>query len=122
MISRISELAFSGADGVAIVVVRPHGELDLASIASLDSAVRSALAAAGPVPRLVADLSRVSLLQPVVLGVLLDARRRCSKAGGAFALVVNEPQVSAVLADAEVESLFDIVEEMPEAIAHLSSR
>ena len=102
----ISERTVPAADGTAAVVVTPRGELDLASIASLDSAVTSALRAAGPQPRLIVDLSDVSLLQPVVVGVLLDARRRCRNAGGAMALVVAEPEIEAALVDTEVAPLF----------------
>lgn len=88
-------------------MLRPHGELDLASIASLDSAVTSALRAAGPQPKLIVDLSDVSVLQPVVVGVLLDARRRCRNAGGALVLVVAAPEIEAALVDTEVASLFE---------------
>ena len=100
----------------------PHGELDLGAIASLDSALRSALAAAGTPPRLVVDLSDVDVLQPVVLGVLLDARRRCGAAGGAMALVVNAPGVAATLAETEVESLFATAAGLADAIADVTGR
>ena len=104
-----------------MTVLAPHGELDLASIASLDSAVTSALRAAGPQPGLVIDLSDVSLLQPVVVGVLLDARRRCRNAGGAMALVVTEPEIEAALVDTEVAPLFPTAPELQAAaklVAH----
>ena len=107
MISGVSERTLSGPDGAAVAVLTPHGELDLASIASLDSAVRSVLRTAGPQPKLIVDLSDVSLLQPVVLGVLLDARRRCRQAGGAIALVVTAPEVSTTLAETDIAPLFD---------------
>ena len=122
MISGVSERTITGADGSTAVVVTPRGDLDLGAIASLDSALRSALAAAGTLPRLVVDLSDVDVLQPVVLGVLLDARRRCGAAGGAMALVVSAPGVAATLAETEVDSLFATAAGLQEAIADVTGR
>ena len=107
MISGISSETIDAPDGAAAAVLTPHGELDLAAIASLDSAVRSALNAAGSQPRLVVDLSDVTVLEPVVVGVLLDARRRCGNAGGAMALVVTAPEVGAILDETGVAPLFE---------------
>ena len=99
----------------------PRGELDLGAIASLDSALRSALAASGSPPRLVIDLSDIDLLAPVVLGVLLDVRRRCQGAGGAMSLVVTSPEIGATLVDAGVEPLFDVAAGLQDAIQRLSA-
>ncbi|WP_419943751.1 STAS domain-containing protein [Candidatus Poriferisodalis sp.] len=122
MISGITQQTIDTPDGAAAVVLSPHGELDLASIASLDSAVTSALRAAGPQPRLIVDLSDVSLLQPVVVGVLLEARRRCRNAGGATVLVVTAPEISATLADVEVAPLFPTAPELHAAVQRVSDR
>lgn len=122
MISGITSQTTDTPDGTVAVVLTPRGELDLASIASLDSAVTSALRAAGPQPRLIVDLSGVSLLQPVVVGVLLDARRRCRNAGGALVLVVTEPEISATLADVEVAPLFETAPELQAAVQRMSDR
>ena len=116
----VAEQTVTAADGTEAVVVTPRGELDLAAIASLDRALRSALATAGPQPRLVIDLSDVSVLHPVVLGVLLDARRRCHNAGGAMALVVASPEVAATLAETGVAPLFETGAELQVALAHIS--
>ncbi len=116
----IAEQTVTAADGTAAVVVTPRGELDLAAIASLDSALRSALVTAGPQRRLVIDLSDVSVLHPVVLGVLLDARRRCHNAEGAMALVVASPEVAATLAETGVDSLFETATELQAALARIS--
>lgn len=120
MISGITQRTVDAADGADAVVLTPHGELDLASIASLDSAVRSALATAGPQPKLIVDLSDIGLLQPLVVGVLLDARRRCRQAGGAMALVVTAPEISATLAETDVAPLFDIAAELQVAVQRIS--
>ena len=120
MISGISERTVTASDGSGAVVVTPHGELDLGAIASLDSALRSALAAAGSPPRLIIDLSDVDLLAPVVLGVLLDVRRRCQGAGGRMSLLVTSPEIGATLADAGVEPLFEVVAGLKEAMQRLT--
>ena len=122
MISGISERTVTAPDGSRAVVVTPRGELDLAAIASLDSALRSALATAGSVPRLVVDLSDVDVLQPVVLGVLLDARRRCRTAGGDLVLLVTTPGVASTLIENEVDSLFDTASGLEAAIAGVTGR
>ncbi len=118
----IAERTVTAADGTAVVVLTPRGELDLAAIASLDSALRSALATAGTEPRLVIDLSDVDVLQPVTLGVLLDARRRCRAAEGGVVLVVTAPAVAATLAETGVDSLFDIASGLQAAIAGVAGR
>lgn len=122
MISGITQQTIDVPDGAAAVVLTPRGELDLASIASLDSAVASALRAAGRRPRLIVDLSDVSLLQPVVVGVLLDARRRCRNAGGVMVLVVTEPEIEAALVDTEVASLFETAPGLHAATQLVSDR
>lgn len=116
----IAERTVTAADGTAVVVVTPRGELDLAAIASLDSALRSALATAGTQPRLVIDLSDVSVLHPVVLGVLLDVRRRCRNAGGAMALVVTAPEIDAVLTETDIAPLFETATELHTALRRVS--
>ncbi len=115
-----AERTMTAADGAAVVVVTPRGELDLAAVALLDSALRSALARAGTQPRLVIDLSDVDVLQPVTLGVLLDARRRCRAADGGLVLVVSAPGVAATLAETGVDPLFDTATELRAALAHIS--
>ena len=121
MISGVSQRTVTAPDGSCAVVVTPRGELDLGAIGSLDSAVRSALAAAGSPPRLIVDLSDVDMLAPVVLGVLLDARRRCQGAGGAMSLVVTSPEISVTLVDAGVEPLFDVAAGLQDAMRRLSA-
>ncbi|WP_419855206.1 STAS domain-containing protein [Candidatus Poriferisodalis sp.] len=118
----IAERTVTAADGTAVVVVTPRGELDLASIASLDTALRSALATASTQPQLVIDLSDVDVLQPVTLGVLLDARRRCRAAGGGVVLVVRASEVAATLAQTGVDSLFDTAAGLEAAIAAVTVR
>ena len=121
MIFDIAERTVTAPDGTVAVVVTPRGELDLSAIASLDSAVRSALAAAATPPRLIIDLSDVSVLQPVVLGVLLDVRRRCHGADGGLTLIVTASDIAATLAETDVEPLFEVAGGLAEAIAHVSA-
>ena len=121
---RIAERGVVGDDGATVVVVTPHGDLDLASLADLHAALGRAINTAGAPggrPRVVLDLAAADVMHPVVLGVLLDARRRCRNAGGALALVVNAPEVSATLADADVVSLFDVFPGLQEAVGHVGA-
>ena len=122
MISDITERTVDAGDGSIAVVVTPRGELDLSAIASLDTALRSALAAAGTPPKLIIDLSDVSVLAPVVLGVLLDVRRRCRAGGGNVALIVTASEVAATLAETDVGPLFEVTAELSEAIQRVSDR
>lgn len=121
MISGVDERTVAMGDGSTAAVVTPHGELDLSAIASLDTAVRSVLAAAPTPPRLIVDLSDVSVLDPVVLGVLLAARRRCLNAGGTMALVVTAPEIGATLTETDVAPLFDVFPGLQTAIGHISN-
>lgn len=122
VISGITWQTIDTPDGAGAVVLTPRGELDLSSIAALDSAVTSALRAAGLQPRLIVDLSDVSLFQPVVVGVLLDARRRCRQAEGAMVLVVTESEIGAALADAGVAPLFETAAGLRAAAQLISER
>ena len=107
---RVSERQVTSDDGVTAVVVTPHGDLDMASLAelhaSLGRAIRTA-EAAGDTPRVILDLSSADSLHAVVLGVLLDARRRCSAADGMFRLSNLSADIRAALAAADVFPLFD---------------
>ncbi|WP_420437206.1 STAS domain-containing protein [Candidatus Poriferisodalis sp.] len=121
MISGISERTVDAGDGSIAVVVTPRGELDLGAIASLDSAFRSALAAAGTPPKLIVDLSDADILAPVVVGVLLDARRRCRNGGGVMVLAATAPEVAAVLADTGIAPLFASATDVQAAIGQVSA-
>lgn len=120
---RISERQATGDDGRTATVVTPHGDLDLASVpelhAALGRAIRAAEAAGGR-PRVVLDLAATDSLHPVVLGVLLDARRRCRAAAGAMALVVAAPEISTVLAETDVAPLFETAVELEAALQRVS--
>ena len=122
MISGITQQIVDTPDGAAAVVLTPRGELDLSAIASLDAAARTALTAAPAPPRLIVDLSEASVLHPVVLGVLLDARRRCRAGGGQLALIVTAPDIAATLTETGVESLFEVTSGLPAALQRVSNR
>ena len=107
---RVSERQVTSDDGVTTVVVTPHGDLDMASLAQLHAALGRAIRtaeAASDTPSVVLDLSAADSLHAVVLGVLLDARRRCHAAHGQFRLANLTPEIRATLAATDVLSLFD---------------
>lgn len=122
MISGITQQVIDTPDGAAAAVLTLRGELDLSAIALLDAAARSALAAVPAPPRLIVDLSEASVLHPIVLGVLLDARRRCRAGGGRLALIVTAPDIAATLTETGVESLFELTAGLPQAMQRVSSR
>ena len=120
---RIAERQVACDSGSVAVVVTPHGDLDLASLAELHAALGRAIrtaASADDRPRVVLDLAATDSLHPVVLGVLLDARRRCRAAGGVMALVVTAPEVSGVLAETDVAPLFETATELEAALRRVS--
>ncbi len=121
MISGVDRRTVTLADDCVAAVVTPRGELDLSTIASLDTAMRAALADAGTPPRLVVDLSDVSVLRPVVLGVLLDARCRCRAHEGSLVLVVTTSEVADTLAETDVATLFDTTADLPRALQRVTA-
>lgn len=106
MIGRVSQQSVTAPDGSLVVVVTPGGELDLSTIAALEGAVSAALTSAGSPPKLVIDLSDVDVVHAFVLGVFLDARRRCRAASGSLTLVVADDGVASVFVAAGVDGLF----------------
>lgn len=107
---RVSERQVTSDDGTTAVVVTPHGDLDMASVAELHAALGRAIRTAeatSDTPSVVLDLSQADSLHPVVLGVLLDARRRCHAAHGQFRLSNLSADIRATLAATDVLPLFD---------------
>ena len=107
---RVAERQVTSDDGVTTVVVTPHGDLDMASLAELHAALGRAIRtaeAASDTPSVVLDLSAADSLHAVVLGVLLDARRRCHAANGQFRLSNPSADIRATLAATDVLPLFD---------------
>ena len=123
MMLRIAERKVACDDGDVAVVVTPHGDLDLASLAELHAALGRAIRTAessGERPRVVLDLAEADVLHPVVLGVLLDARRRCRTADGRFWLAAVTDHVRATLAATDVEELFDFAADPRAALIDVS--
>ena len=116
---RVSERHVTCEDGSTAVVVVPHGDLDMASLAELHTALGRALRTAGDNPRVVLDFGAVESLHPVVLGVLLDARSRCRAASGCLWLTALTEDTHATLADTGVESLFDITADAETALVEV---
>jgi anti-sigma B factor antagonist len=106
----VQHLSF-GTDGVLVLVA---GELDVATLPRLRSGVAAALAAApASTRRVVIDLDAVGLLDPVVLGVLLEARLRVHDRGATLTLRCNEPRIRRVLERTGMDQAVPVVEDVP---------
>jgi anti-sigma B factor antagonist len=76
-------------------VVTVDGELDMSAAPGLRDAIESAIHA-GAVT-VVVDLNEVTFIDSTAIGVLLAARERLARSGGALEVVCGEPNVVRVL-------------------------
>jgi anti-sigma B factor antagonist len=97
-------------------VVRAEGELDVGTAAQLREAVNAALDAHD---RLVVDLSAVTFLDSVTLGVLIGAYNRTREAGGAFAVAVGDERVLRVFRITGLDKVFAMFATVEAALAAL---
>ena len=84
----------SHADG-AVTVISASGELDLATSPQLRNLLLELLEDGRC--NVVVDLSEVTVLDSVGMGVLAGGMRRVTAAGGTFKLVVTDPRIQHVL-------------------------
>ncbi|MFI5910104.1 STAS domain-containing protein [Dactylosporangium sp. NPDC051541] len=94
-------------------VVRAEGELDVGNAPELRVAVNAALDAH---PTLVVDLTAVTFMDSVSLGVLIGAYNRAREAGGAFVVVCTDERVGRIFRITGLDQVFTIVAS-PEAAA-----
>lgn len=87
------------------VLLRPRGDLDLATAPALRGAGLKAL---GETSKLIVDMRSVDLVDSVALGILLGLERRCRQSGGALRLVIDEPRVRKIFELTGTDSLLDI--------------
>jgi anti-sigma B factor antagonist len=90
-------------DGWALL--RPRGDLDLATAPALRGAGLKALEETS---KLIVDMRSVDLVDSVALGILLGLERRCRQSGGALRLVIDEPRVRKIFELTRTDSLLDI--------------
>jgi anti-anti-sigma factor len=80
----------------AQLIVRVHGEIDIATAGDLERTLDAALQPA-EVSRLELDMSGVPFMDCSGIRVLLNAKRRLDKRGGTLTLINRTPQVIRLL-------------------------
>ncbi|MFD0576783.1 STAS domain-containing protein [Dactylosporangium darangshiense] len=97
-------------------IVRAEGELDVGNAPQLREAVGAAL---DQHQRLVVDLSAVTFLDSVTLGVLIGAYNRARETGGALAVVCTDERVRRVFRITGLDKVFAMYETVEAAAAAL---
>ena len=92
------------SNGVAVVVVA--GELDLYTAPELRE--RLARVDEGGAERVVLDLSEVTLVDSMALGVLLGAKKRLATHAGAIDLVVSKSDIRRIFEITMLDRVFDL--------------
>jgi anti-sigma B factor antagonist len=87
------------------VVVTPAGEADLYTVPSLRHALRQAIAMGRS--QVLVDLDHLTFMDASTLGVLVDARRRMSEAGGSLQVRCHTRQGRRVLLIAGLQALLE---------------
>lgn len=99
-----------------VTVVSVAGELDLATVADVRSALIGATNAG--VTRLVVDLSDVSFIDSVGVGAILHAKRRMT-AGGVIAVVVTPSSYARVIFEVVgADAFLSVFETRAAAVTH----
>ena len=97
-------------------VVRARGELDIGNAPQLRDTVNAALE---KYPRLVVDLSAVTFMDSVTLGVLIGAYNRVREQGGALAVVCTDERVRRVFRITGLDTVFALFDTVEAATAAL---
>jgi anti-sigma B factor antagonist len=97
-------------------LVRAEGELDVGNAAQLREAVA---AAQDGHHTLIVDLTAVTFLDSVSLGVLIGAYNRARESGGALAVVCTDARVHRVFRITGLDKVFAFYDSVDAAVAHL---
>jgi anti-sigma B factor antagonist len=93
-------------DGEGRQVVKPHGEIDLATHTQLSKAIVDLLDA-GQVD-IVVDLSRTTFLDSTALGTLISARRRAYARKGSFSILCTDERLLRIFQVTSLDKVFTI--------------
>jgi anti-sigma B factor antagonist len=109
-------LEVTRADRDGVPVVRPVGEVDVATTPALRAELTSI---PEDTAKVVVDLSEVTFLDSTGLGVLIAAMKRLrdSATGGRLDLVVTRPHIHKVLEVTGLTTVFGIYATLDEALA-----
>ena len=106
--------------GTQIVIVAVHGDTDMHVADELrvriDDAIDEAPAA------LVIDLSGVTFLDSMALGVLLGGLKRVDEVGGQLRVVTSRPEIRRIFEVTLLDQLFDLDSSRAEALAATTSQ
>ena len=106
-------------EGVALVVLRCHGDIDAHTVGELDKAVAGALE--GGFSHMIVDFTDVAYSSSRGLGILIGARKTIQDRGGALVLLNPNASVKATLDVLGFDSLFTIAETEQEALEMVKS-
>lgn len=87
-------------------VIRPRGELDLATHQELSQAITGALDAGQA--HLVVDLTDTTFLDSTALGALISAHRRTDSLGGSFTVVCPDERLLRLFQVTKLDQVFTI--------------
>jgi anti-sigma B factor antagonist len=99
-------------------VVALRGELDVATVPSLDEALSVAVRVEGT-PKLLLDLSEVTFIDSTALMRLLTAQRELDRRGGQMVLVCSNPTVLRLFEVTRTNETFEIFPTRDRALGSL---
>jgi anti-sigma B factor antagonist len=108
----VSDKAWTAFDCADCTVVAIAGEVSLDTAPDVLAGLRSVC---GARCRIVVDLTAVTFIDSVGLGVLIEAQRRTRAAGGWMRLVCANPEVLKVLRLTDLDDIFTIVDTVEQA-------
>ena len=113
MMDEVFDVSEEAADGYRVVAVA--GEVDVATAPRLRDRLDAAIDR-GP-PLLVVDLSSVTFIDSMGLGVLIGAAKRVEEAGVTLRVVIAEPRILKLFEITGLLEIFTIVSSREQAIA-----
>ena len=97
-----------------VVVVRPQGEVDLASSPQLRAKLTELIG--GKPTRMILDLSQVSYMDSSGVATLVEAMQQCRRNSATLALAGLQARVRSVFEIARLDTVFDIQNDLESAL------
>lgn len=112
------ELEVTTENGYTVLI--PHGDLDVATVRELRTAIHDQLAAGNV--HLVLDLDEIEFIDSTGLGVLIGTRRRTYDLRGSFSIVCENQRVLRLLDLTSLDKVFTIHSDRDVATARSVAR
>jgi anti-sigma B factor antagonist len=106
--------------GADAFVVSVSGELDLASVEPLERELESVVERGAL--RVIVDLTAVTFIDSVSLGVLVRDAKRVRDNGGTFVLVAGDPRIRRVFEITGLDRMFRMERSLAEGVDRLVGR